>query len=96
MQYALAHPTAVGRRRVPEHRNLYGRTLAHWKYLVRADLSSPRRIVDVMAEDLRELLAPAGHVTHDDLVLRGWKASQIAEHATAALERARRRAGSDA
>lgn len=66
------------------------------KAIVRADLRNAERIVAQMASDLRELKAPGGAVTHDDLVLRGWKASQISGHFTAALERARRQAGEDA
>lgn len=64
--------------------------------VVRASLTSAARIVALMAQDLRELKAAAGGVTHDDLVLRGWKASQIAEYLTAALARARLAAGEDA
>lgn len=75
--------------------NRYGRgkTVAR---LVRADLTNQQRIRSLMAEDLRGTLAAAGGITHDDLLLIGWSAKQIAAHAQAAIALARRRAGEDA
>lgn len=63
--------------------------------IVRADLRNAERIRSLMADDMRGHLAAAGGVTHDDLVLIGWTAAQIAEHARDAIALARSRAGAD-
>jgi hypothetical protein len=57
-----------------------------------ARLAEPADIVALMAEDMRERHALAGCVVAEDLTLIGWTARQIADHAPAAADRARRRA----
>ena len=64
--------------------------------IVRAELTNPKRIRHVMAEDLRAMLAATGGVNNDDLQLKGWTQAQINEHAREAIQLARRRAGGDA
>lgn len=52
----------------------------------RSLMTSARAIRRRMADDLRELAAALGAVCHDDLTLLGWKAAQIAEHASHAAQ----------
>lgn len=80
--------------RVTHHEN----AIARWSRLtpiVRADLTSPRKIRAQMAADMQSHLAAAGSVNRDDLILMGWTGAQITEHSPHAIATARRNSGQD-
>jgi hypothetical protein len=62
--------------------------------LVRPLLKSRARIIEVMAEDMRNIAATRGSVDAADLKLAGWTAAQITLACEDAASRAHLRAGS--